>query len=498
MAPLDRAVFLAYLAVVLAVGARFARRQRRFGEYFLAGRSMHWLPVGLSTMVTAFSAINYTAFSGEVFEHGLYVSLCLPVFLFVAPVVIRLVMPLYHEMGIRSVYEYLEKRFDRRVRRLGSGLFILWAVLWMATLLYVPCRVLSLITHYDETSLILLTGVVVTAYTVAGGMRAVMWTDVLQFLVLAGGLVVGLAVASARAPGGLVGILQHGVDCGLARPFEPFDPGMLSLDPRVRITLWSCWAGTFVAFLARYGTDQAVVQRYLAARSLEHARRGFHLAYGSVIVALVALGLLGFAIHAHAAEAGWLDGSRRPPIYYFAEFVRALPSGVPGLIVAGLGAATMSSMDSGINSCAAVWVADFGPGRSGATGGAADEQQVSRLPTLAFGGAATLLALEVGRLGSVFEIANRVINGMGTPLLALSVLALFSRRATAAGTLAGGTLGILGSALVTLGVPQLALHYYAVANLALTAALIYLCSLAGKRPSPAQLAWTWGGRRRAP
>jgi SSS family transporter len=458
---------------------------------------MHWFPIGLSIMITAFSAINYIAFSGEVYEHGLYVMLCLPVFVFVALPITRVVMPFYHSMELGSAYEYLERRFTPGVRALASGLFISWQVLWMATLLYVPCKVLGLLTGWEAPALILLAGAVTTTYTLAGGMRAVMWTDVAQFLVVVGGLLVGLSVAVARASGGLPGLLHSGIDAGLARPFHPFDPQMLSFDPSVRITLWSCWLGTLVAFLARYGTDQTVVQRYFTARSLRHAQIGFHLNYASALLALLLLGVLGFAIHAHELRTG--SAAAAPPLVSFAAFVRSLPPGIPGLIVAGLFAATMSSLSSGINACAAAFTTDFYRPWTGEADGPG-EFLYSRLAVLAIGAAASVGAVYIGRLGSIFEIANRIINGLGTPLLALFLLGMFSRRANAGGMLVGGLLGILGSAYVSFAVQDLALHYYPVLNLVITLVPCYLFSLAENRltgpPTAGQLAWTWAARRR--
>jgi SSS family transporter len=490
----DYAVFCSYIGLMLVLGMVHARRRQPYSEYFLAGRSMHWVPVGLSIMVTAFSAINYTAFSGEVFRNGSYVLLCLPVFLFVAWPVTRVIMPLHCHLGVGSAYEYLERRFDGRVRLLASGMFIVWRLLWIATLIYVPCKVLALVTGASSTWLTLLVGAVATLYTLVGGMRAVMWTDVVQFIVLCGGVLLSLGVAVARHPAGLSGLLLSGVDGGLARPFYPYDPAMFSLEPGIRITIWSCWLGTSVAFLARYGADQVVVQRYFAARSLTHARRGFHLSYVSSVVALLLLALLGFAIHSHALASGLDPSGPAPPMLFFSQFVRSLPAGITGLIVAGLFAATMSSMDSGVNSCAAAVITDFCRRFGGAAEGRREELW-SRLSIIAFGAVATALALQVGRLGSVFEIANRIINGMGSPLLALFVLGLFSRRTNTLGALAGGLLGTLASMYTCFTVESLALHYYAVMNLLVTMALIYGASLLENHlrggATQDQLAFTW-------
>jgi Na+/proline symporter len=273
---------------------------------------------------------------------------------------------------------------------------------------------------------------------------------------------------------------------------------MFALDPRVRITLWSSLVGASVAFLARYGADQTVVQRYFTARSLRDAQIGFHLNWLSAVAALLLLGVLGYAMHAHAVAAGLTLGTAGP-VAFLAAFVRSLPAGLPGLIVAGLFAATMSSLSSGINACGAAYIADFQRRWTGVAD-TPGERLASRLAVLATGLAATVTALYIGRLGTVFEIANRIINGLGTPLLALFLLGMFTRRASSRGVFVGGLLGILCSAWVSFAVTGLALHYYAVANLLATLVPCYGLSLVANRtggaPSAGQLEWTWTARRR--
>ena len=507
MGAVDWAVFAGYLAGIVLLAAVFVRRVGDTGEYFLARRSMGWFPIGLSIMVTAFSAVNYTAFSGEVSAHGLYAMLSLPVFVIVAWPINRLIMPFYHSMRLCTAYEYLQRRFDARVRRLASGLFMLWRVAWMAVALYVPCRVLNMVTGLPLYGVILVAGGVATLYTVAGGMRSVMWTDVAQFFVLLGGLVVGIAMASGAAPGGLGGMLREGVAAGLARPFYPFDPAVLSPSPAVRISIWSALIGTSVAFLARYGADQVMVQRYLTARSLRDARLGFHLNYAAALLTLTLLALLGFAIRAHAAQAGLLGASGVKPIGYFAAFVLAMPRGVTGLIVAGLFAATMSSVDSGVNSCSAAFVNDFQMKRPALDGpqepqGEKRRLLEGRLMTVAFGLAAVGAAFYVGRLGTIFEIANKIINSLGSPLLALLLLGMFSRRSNAPGMLIGGAVGAAWSVAAPLLIKNLSLHYYAVVNLLVTLGACYACSLLatslGHRPPDESAKWTWWRWRLTP
>ena len=491
MSALDYAIVLGYVAVCLGMGLAWARGQRRREEYLVASRSMPWMVVGLSVMATAFSAMNYTAFSGEVFRHGLYIALSVPMFAMISPVITRVVMPFYHDMRLCSAYEYLERRFDLSVRRLASGLFVLWRLVWMGVTLYAACKVLHLLTKVDLDLLIVVAGAAATVYTAAGGMRAVMWTDVVQFGVLLAGVVVGVAVAAARSPEGLLGMMRTAADAGCMRPFYPFDPQVLSWDPTVRITLWSAWLGTFVIFLGRYSADQVVVQRYFAARTLRDAQRGFRLNYAAAIVTLVCLAFMGFAIRAHAAAAG--GDAAGPPVVHFARFVCSLPSGVCGLIVAGLFAAAMSSVDSGIHSCSAAFIVDFwGRSRPGR-----ESLGLCRTLTVVWGASAAAAACAIARLDrSLFVMAAKIVNGLGSPLLAVVLLAALSRRATSRGVFVGGLLGAGFSAWLSFGYGPLALHYYPVANLVVTMGLCYgLSFVLGPRPRPEQLAWTWWARR---
>ena len=162
----------------------------------------------------------------------------------------------------------------------------------------------------------------------------------------------------------------------------------------------------------------------------------------------------------------------------------------------GLFAASMSSVDSGIHSCSTAFVTDLWERR-----GRVSSVALSRVLVAVLGVLVIAMACFVGHLGTIFGIANRIINGLGSPLLALFLLGMFSRRANAAGMLAGGVLGTAASVWVSFGVSSLALHYYAVANLLATLALCYGCSLVLRPvaggPTAEQLGWTWWERRRS-
>ena len=501
----DYLVFTAYLLGVLSLGllARSSRTSSR--EFFLARRSLGWFPIGLSVMVTVFSAVNFTAFPGEVLSHGLYVLVALPVFVIVAWPVTRVFIPFFHAQRLTSAYEYLEWRFDRRVRRLGSALFMLWRLFWMATVLYATSRFLAGVSGLKWQSVVLATGSVAIFYTSLGGLRAVVWTDVAQFFVLLVGVVACLLVAW---PSGGESVWATAASNGLFRPIRPFDPSFFSFDPTIRITLWSGLIGAFVAFLGRYGADQMVLQRYFAARSVGDARRGFWLNCLSALVALCLLVLVGVAAHVHAVRTGMWGGAK-PPWAYLTALFRSLPVGLTGLIASGLVAATMSSLDSGIHACSTALSIDFltatpRDGHEDETGRrhrAEERRFLGPLLTVVFGVIAVGLAFPVSQLGSLFAVANRVINALGSPLLALILLGMFSRRANSTGVLIGGIVGAVWTIVVSFGVQPLALHYYAVVNLVGTlAACVAMSEVAralGWKGATGDVSRTWQAWREA-
>ena len=475
----DYAVLLIYLAALAGIGWYFRTAPREGTSFFLAGRSMGYFPVGLSVMVTTFSTLNYLAFPGEVYKHGLYVLISLPVFFLAAVPIVLIWMPFFHRMKLLSVYEYFERRFDWRVRALASGLFICWRLFWMAAALFASAQIMSRLTGLPLIGVILIGGITATLYTAGGGMKAVMWTDVLQFFVLFGAIVLCLCSCGFNAA------FQIAAREGRLAPWYPFDPSYFSFDPSIRITFWSGLLGTFVMFLSRYGADQMVVQRYFAARDLRSAQRGLWL---NGIVSVLALGLLVvFGLSMYAAYA--VSGADPSFMSAMASMIRNLPPGVGGLVAAGLLAAAMSSIDSGLNSCCAAYMSDFHAH--------CFRRQISaRILTLTVGGLVIVLALTLipltARNRSLFALINQFVNALGSPLLAMMLLAMFSRKVNAAGMLWGALFGFIGSLIIALSVHSLSLHYYAVVNLAVTVILCQLFSrIAGTKPTEENLRWLW-------
>src|SRR5882762_4397185 len=202
---IDGVIIVAYLLTLAGVGAFFSRRQANLHEFFLARQSMSWLPVGLSLMAALDSAIDYLMQPSATIKYGLILLVGTTSWLFLYPWVAYVTLPFYRRLNYYTAYEYLEARFDVRVRSLAAGIFIVWRLGWMATAIYVPCLAITAATggRIPLGPTVLVLGVIVTLYTALGGVQAVVWNDVIQFCVRFGGLTAVVAIAAASVPGGL-------------------------------------------------------------------------------------------------------------------------------------------------------------------------------------------------------------------------------------------------------------------------------------------------------
>src|SRR5882724_10189838 len=224
---LDAAIIVAYLAVLTGVGVYFSRRQRSLDEYFLARQSMTWLPVGLSLMAALDSAIDYLMQPSSTIKYGLILLAGTSSWLFLYPWVAHVTLPFYRRLNYYTAYEYLEARFDVRVRTLAAGIFIVWRLGWMATAIYVPCLAISAATggRIPLTETVFVLGCIVTLYTALGGVQAVIWNDVIQFMVRFGGLTAVVWIAAASVPGGLSEIWRISALSGKTTLIAPIASG---------------------------------------------------------------------------------------------------------------------------------------------------------------------------------------------------------------------------------------------------------------------------------
>jgi Na+/proline symporter len=265
---LDWAVLAVYLVLILAVGLWAGRGNRAMSDFFLAGRSLPWWAIGLSVMATQISAITFVSTTGQGYADGmrfLVVYFGLP---FAMVILCMTLVPFFYRANVFTAYEYLEKRFDARTRTLTSLLFLFSRGLSVGVTLYAPSLVLSVILGMDEGTTILIMGGTTLAYVLYGGNRAVIWTDVVQMLIIWVGIFACVAVAIWELPEG-VGLRDALALSQINGRLEIMDTSPSLTQP---YTLWSGLIGGTFLMLSYFGCDQSQVQRYLSGSSLTQSR----------------------------------------------------------------------------------------------------------------------------------------------------------------------------------------------------------------------------------
>ena len=463
-------VLVAYLLALVGIGITFARREKSSNDFFLAGRRIPWWAAGISIFATQLSAITFISTPAVAYATDWLVLPGKVTILLMAPVVVMLYLPFFCRLDITTAYEYLERRFNVAVRLFGSASFIAFQLMRMAIVIFLPALALSTITGIDVYVCILVMGVLSTLYTALGGMEAVVWTDVLQTVVLVGGMLVAIFVVTSQV-GGVSAVLD------VARA----DGKMRMLDLSFSLTdlaTWSILLGTFALQFGPYTTDQSVIQRYLTTKDERAAARSVWLNGFLAIpfgLLFMALGTCLYVFFKHRPELLQL-GMQNDEV--FPLFVSSqLPAGLSGLVIAGVFAASMSSLDSSMHSiataCTVDWYRRFSPGAS-------DRSclNLARLLTVILGLVAVVTAclLVTFDIRSLWFLFQKCLGLVSSGLVGVFILGVFTRRASAAGVLIGAAASTAALILVTWFSP---LHFYLYAVIGITTCVVvgYLASL---------------------
>ncbi|MFQ5810421.1 MAG: sodium:solute symporter [Armatimonadota bacterium] len=351
--PLDVAAILLYLAGMAAMGIYFARRNQDTEEYFVGGRAFPGWAIGLSMLGTSISSVTFLAFPAAAYIldwRQLVSNLTLPI---VAVLAVIVFIPFFRRGRLTSAFEYLGDRFGPGARLYGTISFILLQLIRLSTVLFLVSIPVSLLTGTPMWVVILATGIFIAFYTVAGGIDAVIWTDVIQAVVLwLGGLVCFLHIAF-HLPGGVAQIIAVGSEHG------KFAVGSMkwSLDER---TFWTVALLGIFNWLKMYSSDQNLVQRYVASRSMRAARRATTLYSATAVPTWAFFFFVGTCVFVFYKvwpdpQVASLEADQVFPYFILTK----IPPGIAGIVVAGVLAAAMSSLDSSINAIATITTVDL-------------------------------------------------------------------------------------------------------------------------------------------
>ena len=478
LSSLDYSVIGAYFLLVLYIGLRAARRTHTGEDLFLAGRRLGWVPVGFSLFASNISSTTLVGLSGAAYVWGIAVSNYEWMAAFILIFFALFFIPCYLNGRISTVPEFLERRFDRRSRLYFSGLTLFSnIVVDTAGTLFAGAMVFTLFfPQLDLMTACLVLALVAGAYTAAGGLAAVVYTDVLQAVVL----LVGAALVSYLSFAEL--------DFSWDRVVAETPPDKLALllpldDPNLP------WLGTLVGvpILGFYFwcTNQFIVQRILGARSVAHAR------WGALFAGFLKLPVLYLMVFPGVMAAIFMPGLESADMVFPALVSTLLPAGLAGLVIAGLLAAIMSSIDSTLNSASTLLTMDFlQPDQRGWS-----ERRtawVGRCCVLGFMALAVLIAPLIANFAGLFHYLQSALAYLVPPVSVVFIAGMFWRGASATGaiaTLVGGHL-VSGLLFLLSLMDVLTLHFTLIAGLlALVSVVITLsCSRLGSAPKERQLA----------
>ncbi|MBQ6473379.1 MAG: sodium/solute symporter [Victivallales bacterium] len=426
----DYLAIVAYLVAIVVIGVACSGRQKDSRAYMLGGGRMPYLALGISCLMAALSAFSLVMVPGEIYNHGLtmfVLSLLYPVFtIFTCMVFMRF----YFRLGAFTPFEYLERRYSPAVRTLMASMTIYLRLIYLGMVLFSTSKIFEGAAGWPSWLTILLCGGISIAFTSAGGLKAVVWTDVMQFVVLIGGLFCILGALFLKVDGGLFGCIayafQHGH--GLSE-FARAD--FYLLNPYVRLSFWLLLLGQFLSPITIMASDQMTVQRLLASGSYRNAVKtqvtNTCLTIPTVII-LWTIGLLVFSYyHQHHLEA------RSGDTALFQFIVTELPSPIPGLVIAGMLAAVISTLNSVFNSMATVYLKELHLRHINAA--LSEERQVAytRVATIVIGalscGLGLLIAYSADILRQSVVEASTIFNAFDAITIPAFVYAVLSRKA---------------------------------------------------------------------
>ena len=453
---LDYTTLTLYLLALILMGFYFSRREKSTEVFFLGGRRLPWWAVGLSLFGTSLSSITYLSIPARAYATDWVYIVGQTGILFLAPLIVHYYLPAYRRAPISTAYEYLERRFNLPIRIYGSLCFVIFQIGRVGIVLLLPAIALSAATGIDITLCIFLMGGLATLYTVLGGFEAVIWTDVLQSFVLVCGAVLALILIVLHIDGGAPALISTAHAAGKFHTFNwTWDAATTAV--------WVVLIGNIFANAYPATADQTVVQRYLSTPNEKQAARAVWTNALLTIPISLLFFSLGTALWVYFRQhPEWLDPTLKNdailPLFVVAKF----PIGLRGILIAGVFAAAMSSLDSSINSVSSVLVNDYYRRylQRFKTKEGEDRRALflARILTLVFGLCGTLIAIRAAQIHatSLWDPFLELLNFVGGGLAGIFALGIFTRRANGFGAMAGAAAG----ALAVLMIRQTDVHFF--------------------------------------
>jgi len=469
LAILDYIVIGLYFVGLIAAGWFFSRRGETQADYFIAGKRLPGWAAGISIIGTKFSAISYVAFPAKAFESNWTFLIMQGATLAAALLIALYYIPIICSLNITTAYEYLEKRFGPIVQKIGACKFVAFETMRSGALVYMPSIILSVVTGMQIEVCILIIGIIATLYTVLGGIEAVVWTDVVQVSIMFFGAILCIVVALTSLGEEAIPALGEAYSAGKMQIIDT----SLNLGT---VTVWVMLL-SLPSAANSYLSDQDLVQRYLSVGSVREARKSMLITATVGPLLLLILFFLGTSLYVfYSANAASLPAYESADEILPLFIAHELPAGVSGLLIGAIFAATMSSLDSVLNSSCSVLLKDFRKPRRGKTrneASASGSILPARAITIGLGTLGTGLALMLARLEieSLLDFWLEVVTLVGAGIAGIFLLGIFTTKVGSIGALTGfaaGTAGLVAVKFLT------DIHYFVYGTVG-----VLLCFCAG-------------------
>lgn len=432
----DYVVFGLCLGLSAVIGLFYAIRDRKKNEneYLLAGRNLSVLPVALSLMASFISAVTLLGTPAEMYRYNTMYWLIVFGFLIAIFLSNLIFIPVFYNLGVTSVYEYIEMRFGTLVRIVSCIIYLIMTIFYMALVLYGPSLALNAVTGIDLWGSLVAVSLVCTLYTTLGGMKAVVWTDTFQVLLMVAGMVVLLVYSSSKVGG--IGEAWRIADQNGRIKFFIMDP-----DPSVRHSFWNVIVGGGFVWTAVYGVNQAQVQRAVCFPSLAKAKLSLWISLICISSILTLVCLVGVSMYAYYStcdpvSAGVVKSSDQLIPLMTMDLVGHLP-GLPGLVISCIFSGSLSTISSCLNGISAIILKDFillcAPNMPSPT-----RTVISKVIVLITGGVALAAAYALSKVTASILTACITIYGLlGGPMLGVFTLGMLFPWANKWGALSG-------------------------------------------------------------
>ena len=447
LSTIDWAIVLIYMLGMMVIGYIFSKKNKNEKDFLLGGGKMNPIAVGLSLFATLLSSLSYLSYPGEMIKYGPVIFSGVLAFPLIYYIVGWFLIPRFMKLKVTSAYEILEINLGVSIRLLATFLFLSLRFLWMGTIIFITVNtaIISIFGFEDTTSNILWISIILIGvtiiYTTMGGLKAVVFTDVIQSCVLLGGALLTIVLISVYFGSATSWIPTQWLD--------HWGEYTWAIDARERLSIGNALLMTVIWYVASSGSDQMSIQRFLATENIQTARKTFAVSLITSFVAQFLLGLVGLAVLAYFLDnpqflATGESVSTHADILFPKFILVGLPIGISGLVAAGILAAAMSSLSSGLSATSSVISEDLFK-RFSRKSKPEKVDQLKRIRILSlFVGIFTLaLSLLISRVeGNLYDVVVKVVNLFVSPLFVLFFMALFIPFATARGVLIGGLISI--------------------------------------------------------